>query len=247
MGDEKHKEGGKYLKPFVYGGMDGIITTFAVVTGAAGANLDPTVAIILGVANMVADGMSMGLGDFLSEKSEQAYIRKERSREEWETENYLEGEKREMVEIYEGKGMSTEDANKFIDIISEYKDLFVDLMLVEELGLMPIDEDDPYLAAKSGMVTFLSFQMFGIIPLIVYIVAVVADLNSHVQVHDTFSFIFIISCIMTLLALFALGSVKSKFTDEKWYIGGTITTVYGALAATVSFGIGFILELILVG
>ncbi len=71
-----------------------------------------------------------------------------------------------MVEIYENKGMSAEDATKFIDIVSQYKDMFVDLMLVEELGLMPLDEDDKHMALKSGCVTFASFQVFGFIPLV---------------------------------------------------------------------------------
>jgi len=97
---EKHQTGrGQYIKSFVYGGLDGIVTTFAVVAGVAGANLSASVVLILGVANLIADGISMAFGDFLSTKAENEYMSAERARETWETRNYPEGEKREMVDV----------------------------------------------------------------------------------------------------------------------------------------------------
>jgi VIT1/CCC1 family predicted Fe2+/Mn2+ transporter len=75
----------------VYGGVDGIITTFAVVAGTMGADLSMGIVILMGVSNLIADGISMGVGDYLSSKAELDYAINERLREEWETENYLEG------------------------------------------------------------------------------------------------------------------------------------------------------------
>src|SRR3989338_10774556 len=79
---EQHKKEGKYIKSFVYGGLDGIITTFAVVAGVTGASLNAGIVLILGFANLTADGISMAFGDYLSTKAEKEYGRAERKKEE---------------------------------------------------------------------------------------------------------------------------------------------------------------------
>ena len=90
---------GDYIKSMIFGGLDGIITTLAIVCAARGADLTSDVVIMMGIANLVADGISMGMGDFLSERAEQDFIRAERAREMWEFENYREGELSEMMEL----------------------------------------------------------------------------------------------------------------------------------------------------
>jgi len=111
--DERHRSGeGRYVKSVIYGGLDGIITTFAVVAGVEGASLAPGVILILGGANLLADGLSMAIGDFLSTRSEQEYARAERRREDWEVEHYPEGEKQELVELYTAKGLPESDARR---------------------------------------------------------------------------------------------------------------------------------------
>ena len=127
-----HQKGGGFLKAIIFGGLDGILTSFAIVAGAAGGQLQPKVVMILGFSNIFADALSMGVGEFLSSKATNEWILSERNREEWELENYPEGEVSEMIEIYEAKGMSHEDAVKVINISSKYKDFFVDLMMVQE-------------------------------------------------------------------------------------------------------------------
>ena len=92
-------------------------STFAVVSGATGGGLGVNVILILGFSNIIADAISMGVGDALSTKAENEYILRERGREEWELENDKQGEIREMVEIFVGKGMSKEDAT---DIITKF-------------------------------------------------------------------------------------------------------------------------------
>ena len=111
----------------------------------------------------------MGFGDYLSSKAEFEYTRAEHKREKWELDNYPEGEKREMVELYMKRGMSKEDAETVIEVMSKYKNFFLDVMMVEELGLMPPDDDDS--PAKNGLVTFASFVIFGFIPLLSYVLA----------------------------------------------------------------------------
>lgn len=98
-----------FIKSMVFGGLDGIITTFAVVAAGAGADLEGKVVVLMGFANLVSDGISMGLGDYFSEKSENEFIRGEKKRELWEMENNPEGEVQEMIEIFMDKKKLTED------------------------------------------------------------------------------------------------------------------------------------------
>lgn len=139
---EKHPKMGGHIKSIVYGGLDGIITTFAVVAGAAGGGLGPNVVIVMGVSSLLADALSMGVGDALSSKAEAEVAKREREREKWELENFKEGEIKEMIEIYTGRGMSPQDAELVIRVCAKYEELFVDMMLVDELGLEPPSDDD---------------------------------------------------------------------------------------------------------
>jgi len=232
---EKHAgDAGKYIKSVVYGGLDGIITTFAVVASIAGAGLDVGVVIIMGFASLFADGISMGMGDFLSSKAENEYTTEERKRELWECEHYIEGEVDEMVELYVAKGMQEQDAQQMVGIMSRYRDIFVDTMMVEELGLMAVDPADSPL--KNGFVTFGSFLIFGCVPMISYVTAVA--LNSH---HETASLnvTFYVACGMTLVTMFLLGCLTSKFSPSKWYVSGMWIMLNGGAAAIVAYLIGW--------
>ncbi len=228
---ERHKiEAGKYVKSLIYGGVDGIITTFAIVAGVVGAQLDFSAIIILGFANLLADGLSMGIGDYLSSKSEREYEQGEREREEWEVEHYPEGEKKEMIEIYEDKGISSEEAQAIVEILSKYPKAWVDVMMAEELGIIETDESP----AKNGIATFLSFALFGFVPLITY---VIAQLWPYLVENQNVSFL--IACIITGLTLFVLGSLKVKVTGKNFIRSGLEMLALGGLAAAAAYGIGF--------
>jgi hypothetical protein len=127
---EQHQKSGEFIKSIVLGGLDGIVTTFAVVSGATGGGLGVEVILVLGFSNILADALSMGVGDALSRKAEQEYILAERDREIWEMENYPEGEIQEMIEIFTKKGMTTDDAGMLIRKYAEYPDLFVEFMII---------------------------------------------------------------------------------------------------------------------
>jgi len=111
--EEHGSASSKFIGSLVYGGLDGIITTFAVVSGVAGAQLDPGIVIILGLANLFGDGFSMATGAYLSSKSEKEYYQREREREAWEVDHFPEGEKAELIEIYLSQGYPLEDAEKW--------------------------------------------------------------------------------------------------------------------------------------
>ena len=194
------------LKPIIFGGLDGILTAFAIVAGAAGGSLSPNIILILGFSNIFADALSMGVGEFLSSNAENEWILSEREREMWEMENYPEGEIQEMVDIYVEKGMGYEDAKLVIETMAKYKDFFVDLMMTEELDLRVPEDDHVTESFKEGVVMFCSFATFGAFPLLGYVIipSLFPDLPSEA--------LFVSACVVTSCVLFLMGCVKSIFT-----------------------------------
>merc|ERR1719276_421039 len=161
----------------------------------------------------------MGVGDALSTKSENEYILAERNRESWEFKNNPEGEIEEMIDLYVQKGCDREDAQIIVEKMAKYKDFFINVMMAEELELQVPDEDEnPWV---DGGVTFLSFVFFGTIPLLAFAVLYGIQLSLADQ--------FLISCILTGLALFGLGVVKSKFTKKTLDVGRRGGVIVGQL------------------
>ncbi len=228
---EPHKQNqGQFIGSAVYGGLDGIITTFAVVAGVAGAQLSTGVLLILGFANLIADGISMAIGDFLSTRAEQEYNAAEKKREAWEVEVYPEGEKRELVEIFTAKGYEKEDAERMVDIIAKNKEGWIDIMMKEELEIIE-DNESPL---KNALVTFGSFALFGFVPLLAF---TVAQLFSALTNHT-----FLIASVMTGLTLFLLGALKVRLTNQKWYKSGLEMLLVGGVAAAAAYLVGVALK-----
>ena len=188
-------EAGRYIEPAVYGATGGIITTFAVVAGVAGASLSPKIVLILGLANLLADGFSMAVGDYLSTKSRIDYERSEWKREEWEVENFPEAEELKMREIYKRK---EEDIDKIIEVLRNNKDFWIETMMKNELGILPEDNQSPF---KSAFVTFSSFAIAGFIPFLAYILSYFIPFFTANQ--------FMIASIMTGITLFLVGSERN--------------------------------------
>jgi VIT1/CCC1 family predicted Fe2+/Mn2+ transporter len=234
----KHKEvhdtaTGKYLKSWVYGGLDGIITTFAIVAGVSGAALNSSIILILGFANLIADGISMAIGDYLSTKSEHEYYDIERKRESWEVKNHPKGEENEMLEIYKKKGLNKKDSKTLISILKRNKRFWVDTMMHEELDLIKSEESP----IKNGFVTFISFLMFGFIPLFLYVISALFKLT----ISNPFTW----TSILAGISMFSLGAIKTKLTGKKWLRSGLEMLIIGGLAATAAYFIGELLAKII--
>lgn len=232
INEEKHQSEGGFLKPIIFGGLDGILTAFAIVAGAAGGSLDPSVILILGFSNIFADALSMGVGEFLSSKAENEWILRERERERWEMENYPEGEIREMIDIYTERGMQRQDAKLVVETMAKYKEFFVDIMMVEELELQCPQEDHIQASIKEGIIMFLSFACFGSFPLLGYVLIPLSfpDLDS--------TQLFLCACVVTGIVLFLMGCVKANFSASSWYLCGAETLLLGGTCATVAYTIG---------
>ncbi len=217
---------GSLVKSFVYGGLDGTVTTFAVVAGVAGADLATSVVLILGVANLIADGISMAFGDYLGTRAENDYINTKREGELWKARNDSEREKNDMIELYMEKGISETDSKTVVSIVSKYEKSWVDIMMVEKLGLIENGESP----VKSALTTFGSFVLFGSIPVLIY---AVAKFIPFVAEHTFFT-----ACVLTGITLFILGTLKVVFTKQVWYRAGTEMLVLGGLAAASAYIIG---------
>lgn len=226
MAEECHQEGGGYLKAIVFGGLDGILTIFAIVagnldsiyqiigitqtnyicscllSGAYGGGLSWEVILILGLSNVFADAIAMGAGEYLSSKAHRDYVLTEKRREQWEYKNYKEGEIQEMIVLFNQRGMGLSDSEIVVKKMAEYEDFFIDLMVTEELGLTLPDEDEASLL-KDAFAMFVSFLLFGTFPLVPFFLGPF-DIVS-------LDHLIIAAFLCTAISLFCLGAFKSTF------------------------------------
>src|SRR5688500_9668564 len=129
------KRSADYLADSVLGSIDGCVTTFAVVAGSVGGGLPANVAIILGLANLIADGFSMGASNYLGVKSQSDAVEKTRLAEHRHIDEVPEGEREEIRQIYARKGYEGEVLEKIVEVITIDKRRCVETMLAEEHGL----------------------------------------------------------------------------------------------------------------
>lgn len=219
-----------YIGEFIYGGIDGSVTTFAVVAGAAGAHLESSVVIILGFANLIADGFAMSVGSYLSTKSEKENYQKHKEIEYWEVDNLPEKERQEIREIYQAKGFEGDLLEQVVDKITEDKDRWVDVMMKEELE-MTEESKSPL---QMGFVTFISFILMGFIPLIVYVI----DYSGQ-PLGDN---LFLYSSILTFVTFAGIGFAKSYVTKANRMKSMLETLFLGGSAAVLAYFVGDLLE-----
>lgn len=220
----------EYLAEFVYGGIDGSVTTFAVVAGASGADLNVSIVLILGFANLVADGFAMSVGSYLSTKSERDEYHKHEQIEYWEVDNLPEKEREEMREIYREKGFEGELLEKIVEIITEDRDRWVQEMMKDELGMMKSTKSPMSMA----LATYISFILIGLVPLTIYVIDYYYDLNQQN--------LFLYSCLMTSFTFMLIGLFKSYVTNTNKFRSVVETLFLGGLAAGISYFVGDILE-----
>lgn len=240
--DHDHREGARhgeipfqeYLGEFVYGGIDGAVTTFAVVAGAVGADLSMSIILILGVANLLADGFSMSVGAYLSTKSELDNYEKHKRIEYQEIEEIPEVEREEIREIYRGKGFDGELLEQVVEVITADKDRWVDTMMKEELEMVQ-ETKSPL---KVGAVTYISFVVIGLIPLLAYL------LTDQTEADDR---LFWISSGMTSIAFGLVGWLKAYITQTNRFRAIVETLFLGASAASVAYFVGDWLEKLITG
>ena len=217
-----------FIQDIVLGGNDGIVTTFAVVAGTIGASLPHGVVIILGVANLLADGISMGAGVMLSMRSQRDRYMRLRKEELQEIEDDPEIEREEVRQAFRAKGFEGETLEHAVDVITSDKKRWVDVMMWEEHGATEAESSKPFL---HGFSTLLAFILFGSIPLIPFFLVTE---TSRFQV----------AIVSTAVALILLGASRSAIAKERLLRGAVEIFGVGMLCAFVAYGVGLFLHTI---
>lgn len=218
-----------YLKEIVYGGNDGIVTTFAVVAGFTGAQLGNiggpgfVTVLLFGLANLFADGLSMGLGNVLSLRADQDVYRSEEAKERYEVKNHPESEIAETIALLQQKGFTKKQASDLTTIYATNEDYWIDFMMKYELEMEDPRKTNPLF---TGLATFIAFIIFGFIPLIPYLLTTQADLA------------FQQACFATLIALILLGLLRWKVTKENAIRSIIEIVTIGSLAALAAYFVG---------
>jgi len=221
----------EYLKQIVYGGTDGIVTTFAIVAGFAGAQAEGVaevgaIAVLLfGLANLFADGVSMGLGEFLSLRAQHDLYRARQSEERRRSRETPCAQAARLTGILRGKGLSPQDAEAASGIFTRHPQVMAEMILAEETGLRDPDGESP---ARNGTFTFAAFITFGAVPLIPYLLLDATPATTR------------LSILATGVALVLLGLLRWHATGERLWRSVGETVLVGTVCAVVAFGVGWI-------
>ena len=219
-----------YLREIIYGGNDGIVTTFAIVAGFNGAGSEimsySLVAVLLfGLANLFADGTSMGLGNFLSMKAERDVYRREKERILDELKKDGEYEKERTMEILVKHKFEKNEIKEFIKIFPKNKEYWADFLTEYDFEVPNPGGSKPALTA---FVTFLSFVGCGLVPLLPYVLLPGSERA------------FIISIIASLFALGLLGILRSKVTKINLFRAVFEILLIGGVSGTIAYFVGIL-------
>jgi len=210
-----------YLREWVYGGIDGVVTTFAIVAAVIGAELPAMIVLIMGLANLIGDGFSMAAGAYSSAKAEEDNYNRLHDIEAGHIKKYPEGEKEEIRQIFASKGIEGEDLECMVRSVSGDKKYWIELMLQEEYGLSaPL-----HAPINVAIHTFIAFVVCGAMPLAPFLFA-----GERAPV---------LALVFSALTFFAIGSFKSLWSVKPWWREGAGTTVIGLTAAGLAFAIGY--------
>jgi VIT1/CCC1 family predicted Fe2+/Mn2+ transporter len=224
-GEPRIARGGNYIRDVVFSANDGLVTTFAVAAGAAGAEMGPSVVVILGLANMLADGLAMGLGSYLGSKSRLDFEKNSLKIEEKEIGEIPEKEREEIRAIAVKGGIPADKISDWEKIITSRKRVWADEMMVWELGIIPGQKTFP---VRHAIATFIAFVTAGFLPLIPYVL--------NFPGNKFYAAIF-----TTALALFLVGSSRSRITGKNWLRSGIEMLLIGGTAAAVAYVVGLII------
>lgn len=219
-----------YLRDFIYGAIDGAITTFAVVAGVQGADLEESIVIILGAANLIADGFSMAVSNFLGSRAERQRRELARREEKRQIRHSPEEEREEIRQIFAAKGFEGDDLERAVDVITADERIWVETMMTEELGFAATAQNE----YRAALATLVAFVTIGFLPLAVF----VYDAITPGEVADPFAW----SAVMTGVAFFAVGALKSRVVEQGWIRSGLETLAVGGLAAALAFAAGSFLQ-----
>lgn len=222
-GDAQHTHrdvNGGWLRPAVFGAMDGLVSNLGLMTGVAGSSAAPQTIVISGLAGLAAGAFSMAAGEYTSVASQRELVQAELETERRELRKHPEEEVRELAALYEQRGVEPELAQQVAEQLHHDPEQALEIHAREELGVDPSDLPSPTVAAVSS---FLSFSVGAIIPVLPYLFGAVSLWPA---------------VLLALLGLFLCGAVVARVTARTWWFGGLRQLVLGGAAAAVTYGLG---------
>lgn len=222
---EKKRSHAGLLSDVILGGQDGLVNVLGIVLGVASATSDRYIVLIAGMVATFAESISMAAVAYTSTRAEQDHYRSELENEKWEIEHVPEVETEEVRLIYMRKGFRGNELERMVKSIISNKELWLSVMMTEELGLAPLDTQNPLRAAA---VVGFSALIGSVLPLVPFVLMPVAAAIP-------------VSLVLSTLVLFAVGAYKAKLTIGDWKKSGIEMAAIGMLAAITGWLIGKVL------
>ncbi|MBY8876628.1 VIT1/CCC1 transporter family protein [Actinacidiphila acidipaludis] len=211
---------GGWLRPAVFGAMDGLVSNLALMTGVAGGEVGSHTLVVTGLAGLAAGAFSMAAGEYTSVASQRELVEAELAVERIELDRNPEDELRELASLYVARGVEPELAHEVARQLSADPEQALEIHAREELGVDPTDLPSPVVAAASS---FVSFALGALLPVLPYL------LGASVLWP---------AVLLALLGLFGCGAAVARVTARSWWFSGVRQLVLGGAAAAVTFGIG---------
>ncbi|TMR95995.1 VIT1/CCC1 transporter family protein [Nonomuraea basaltis] len=214
---------GGWLRPAVFGAMDGLVSNFALIAGVVGAAGAGRAAVLAGFAGLAAGAFSMAAGEYTSVKSQTELMRAEIAVERRELARNPVGERAELAALYRSRGLDADLARRVAEGLSADPEQALRVHVREELGVDPDDLPSPYLAAGSSFCAFATGALVPLVPFLFGASGLVA------------------AVVLSVLGLFGFGAAVAVMTARPWWLGGLRQLALGVGAATVTFGLGNLL------
>ncbi|KOU39925.1 membrane protein [Streptomyces sp. WM6378] len=211
---------GGWLRPAVFGAMDGLVSNLALMTGVAGGAVSHQTIVITGLAGLAAGAFSMAAGEYTSVASQRELVEAELDIERRELRKHPADEERELAELYMSRGVEPKLAREVARQLSQDPEQALEIHAREELGIDPSDLPSPTVAAVSS---FASFALGALLPLLPYLLGATALWPA---------------VLLALIGLFGCGAVVAKVTARSWWFSGVRQLALGGAAAALTFGIG---------
>ncbi|MCP3782564.1 MULTISPECIES: VIT1/CCC1 transporter family protein [Micromonospora] len=211
---------GGWLRPAVFGAMDGLVTNIALIAGVGGGGVSPRSVVLTGAAGLVAGAISMGLGEYTSVRSANEQVAAEVAKERRELERHPEAEARELADAWVARGLPRDLATQVAEAVRRNPEEALRVHVREELGVDPDEQPSPWAAAVSS---FLCFSVGALVPLVTYLLGF-TSLALALGVGG--------------VGLFVAGAIVARFTNRPWWAGGLRQLLLGALAAGATYLVG---------
>ncbi|WP_112468861.1 VIT1/CCC1 transporter family protein [Streptomyces triticisoli] len=211
---------GGWLRPAVFGAMDGLVSNLALMTGVAGSSVSQQTIVLTGLAGLAAGAFSMAAGEYTSVASQRELVEAELDVERRELRKHPEAEEKELAALYVSRGVESGLAREVARQLSKDPEQALEIHAREELGIDPGDLPSPMVAAVSS---FGSFALGALLPVLPYLLGAGALWPA---------------VLLALLGLFACGAVVAKVTARTWWFSGLRQLALGGAAAGVTYALG---------